>query len=77
MKNNFQAEYSYRGNVMKKKHFFSGPVVHNIERDATIGFCLEFTLIRIERKIDKKVVPLELHIDWWFWTWHQRIFFLF
>jgi len=60
---------------MKKRILFSR-VIHDTDRDASIHLGLTFSLLRVEQYKDKKVVPLELHIRWFFWTWQQNIIVL-
>jgi len=59
-----------------KKIVLPGPIRNDIDRDASLNLGLTISLLRVERKKDKKIIPLELHIRWWFWTWRQHIVIL-
>lgn len=59
-----------------RERILLGRIRHDTDRDASIHFGLTFSLLRVEQHADKKIVPLELHIRWFFWTWQQNIFVL-
>lgn len=59
-----------------KQLIFPGRISHDTDRDASICIGLNIALWRVERNKDKKIVPLELHIRWFFWTWRQNIVIL-
>lgn len=50
---------------------------HDTRREASINFGLTISLWRVEQYRTKKIVPVELHVCWHFWTWRNNTIFLF
>lgn len=59
--------------LVDSTRYFASRIVRDEERDASISFGLTVSIHRVERHADKKIVPFEMQIRWFFWTWRQVI----